>query len=144
MYYIYAIADFIISNWIWHFTWGWAHIVCNVFILWFLLATIVSLSWLRSALLSLMAHITVSLMFSGIASIIIKGCEVPIQMDNYMIVYDHTYYVTGSFAALYGLLLAIFFTVFSYAYPLPLLRMYLAIILSGCISAICATWYINF
>jgi hypothetical protein len=138
MQFIQAIPEFLVSTWLWHFTWGWTQVISNALILFLLLHAVARISWLRAALLSLMAHIMTSLTFSAIISFfLVHACDPnTMQADQYMTIYTNLHYVTISFAALYGVLLGIFFTLFNYAYHVPLMRVYSAIVISAALSAV--------
>lgn len=143
MYYVHTVEDFLISSWIWHFTWGWGQVIINALLCWFFVSVLSHMSWLRAALLVLMAHIVTSVVFSACIFLIAHVCEPDMsQTDSYMIVYTNPLLATASFAALYAGLLMLFCVLFNYAYTLPLARVCLAITLAAILSTCVTTWFI--
>jgi hypothetical protein len=142
---IHGVAEFIVSTWLWHFTWGWTQVACNLIITIVLLRACAGIHWLQSVLLALMAHISTSLVFSACVALFVHSCELDlIDTDKYMLVYTNVYGITFPFGLLYGCLLSIFFTLFNYAYPLPLVRVYCAVMASSLLSALITPCIIHF
>lgn len=146
MYILHNVAEYTISIWLWHFTWGWTQVTCSAIITGIFLSILAKVSWLQSVILSLIAHVSVSLIFSAFMYLFfLHGCELDfIETDEYMMVYTHLYRVTFSFALLYGCLLSLFFTLFNYAYSLKLTRVYVAVMISSILSALIAPYFICF
>jgi hypothetical protein len=146
MHILHNLAEYSMSIWLWHFTWGWTQVTLSALLTGIFLWLLAKTSWLQSVILSLIAHVSVSVIFSAFVYIFfLHGCELDfIDTDEYMMVYTQIYRVTLSFALLYGFLLSLFFTVFNYAYALKLTRVYAAVMISSILSAIIAPYFICF
>jgi hypothetical protein len=134
---MHTITEFFISTWLWHFTCGWMQVALNALLLWFLLYWIAHISLIRAFLLTVMAHVIVSLIFSACIFMLVHICEPDsAQMEQYTVIYTHPHYVTLSFGLLYSTLLILFFGTFHYAYNLPITHVYIATLLAALISSL--------
>jgi hypothetical protein len=141
-----ALATDIISFFLWHLTWGWQQLIIHSMFFWFCLAVVVPYGWFRSLWYSVLLHLVTSLWLSfAIGFILIFICNTPVEnFERYAIVYTETQRVTLSFAAFYNSALFLSALMLRGLMPIPLIRLAVALFMSGITSALLVARLISF
>lgn len=136
------IGDFLLSEWLWGMTYGWIYFFTSLLIMAIALKYFLSLSFLKSALLSCASHIFSFLVFSFLV------IGVFIYFFQWWYVPDQHVAVAGPFiatlflACMYTVCHMLFFMLLSKFYTMPASRIVMAVCTSSFLSFVLSYLYL--
>lgn len=134
-----TIAAFFMSMLLWHLTWGWKHIIINIFIMPFLFFIIGRLSIIKSILLTLLSHICVSTFYISVTILVfVYLINYQFTSDDYLCylhIYETPIRCAMAFAGLYAVLQSLFLILLQRWIVLSLRSIITVVILSNLLSA---------